>query len=230
MSNGDLLDGLDGDLIGDGDGRTLLDVIKAESPEWDILAVDIADRDGSTVWCLVIRRRVSEEGNMILSERYFKADLSDLTGGYIDNGIERRITGSLGAALRVLYAATTDGSLDPDSPMLIDSTDKVAEGLTYQPEELTEPITPSSEVEEIEEASEEETSDVIEQEPDTREIEMVDPKGAASEEEVDLPEGKVECQRCGSVLDRSEAVQFGRGDLGEFWIHQGGCPEEEANE
>jgi hypothetical protein len=219
VSNSDLLDNLDGDLIGDGDGRTLLDVIEAESPEWDILAVDIADRNGSTVWCLVIRRRVSDEGNMILSERYFQADLGDLTGGYIDNGIERRITGSLGAALRVLYAATTDGTLDPDSPMLIDSTHEDREGLTYQPEELTEPITPASEVEE-----ESETSDVIEQEPETREIEMVDRKGSTSEEP-DLSEGEVECKRCGETVDKSEAVQFGRGDLGEFWIHDGDCPE-----
>lgn len=205
---GDLLDGLDGDLIADGDGRTLLDIIQSESSEWDILAVDIADRDGDSVFCLVVRRRVSEQGNMILSERYFLADLEDLSGGYLKNGIERRVTGSLGVALRVLYAAATDGNLDPEEPMLLDST---GDGLSYHPDELTEPIGLIGDVE----------TETSEEFIDARPAEETE----ASEEEL-AKRGLVRCERCGETVDKEEAVQFGKGDLGDFWIHQNGCPEE----
>ena len=231
---GDLLDTLDGDLLGDGDGRTLLDVIQQESPEWDILAVDIADRSGEEVYCLVIRRRVSEEGNMILSERYFKADLSDLSGGYLGNGIERRITGNLASALRVLYAATTDGSLDPDSPMLMDST---GEGITYHPEDLTEPIGSITEVEEeiteeTDTSEQPETKEIdTEQFVDDRPAEATETEASETTEEELAKRGLVRCEKCGETVDKEEAVQFGKGDLGDFWIHDGGCPEEgEADE
>ena len=188
--------------------ETLLDVIRSEGPEWDILGVDVVDEtDDGTLFLLVIRRRVGESGNLILSERYFRYDPSEPDGAtYLSNGIERRITGSLGAALRVLYAATTNGDVDPDSPMLMDSR---GDGLDYSPEELVEPL-----------------GDLLDDESD--EVDFVDERPVDDEpEEVDR-DGWVRCKRCDDVIPEEEALLFSSGPpLGEVWVHEGGCPEEE---
>ena len=96
--------------------ETILDAIRQSGPEWDVLAVDIADEtDEGVLFLLVIRRRVSDEGNLILSERYYRYDLEEREGSYLSNGIERRMTGAMSAALRVLYAATPLASSSPCS-------------------------------------------------------------------------------------------------------------------
>ena len=122
--------------------ETILDEISASSPEWDVLSGTISGdaEDGRVLFVLVIRRRVNDDGHLILSERYVKIDLDadeDDRVTWLSNGIERRMQGSLGAGLRVLYAATTNGATDPSDPMQIDSRE---DGLSYQPEELTDPI------------------------------------------------------------------------------------------
>ena len=188
---------------------TLLDTIRAESPEWDVLAVDIADETDGVLYLLVIRRRVGESGNLVLSERYFRFDTESGEGTYLSNGIERRVTGSLGAALRVLYAATTNGDTDPDDPMLMDSRE---DGLSYNPEELvSEPI--GTEVEEtpVDARSVEEDDPVAQSEPDRS--------------------GWVRCKRCGETLPEEDAVLFSEGPpLGDIWIHGDGCPEEDKDD
>lgn len=187
---------------GDADGETILDAIRESGPEWDVIGVDIADQSDSSLFLLVIRRRVSDEGNLILSERYYRYDLDDREGNYLGNGIERRITGSMGAALRVLYSAAANGDLDPDDPMLMDS--RGSEGIDYTTDELTTPLADRSDDEEIEET---------------------EVSSAVADEEIDKA-GWVRCRRCGDAVHRDDATQYGKGDLGDFWIHDGGCPEE----
>ena len=195
---------------------SILDTIRAESPEWDVLAVDIADETDGVLYLLVIRRRVGESGNLVLSERYFRYDVEEDSGTYLSNGIERRVTGSLGAALRVLYAATTNGDTDPESPMLMDSRE---DGLDYNPEELTEPV-------------ETLTGSVEESEPDV-------PVDARSVDVEDAPVSKpdpdrsgwVRCKKCGGTLPEEDAVLFSDGPpLGEMWVHSDGCPEEDDDD
>lgn len=186
--------------------ETLLDVIREESPEWDILGVDVVDEtDDGTLFLLVIRRRVAESGNLILSERYFRYDPSDPDGAtYLSNGIERRITGSLGPALRVLYAATTNGDLDPQSPMLMDSR---GDGIDYSPEELTEPL-----------------GDLLDDEPEI----PVDSRPVEEPPEEVERKGWVRCKRCGETLPKKDALAFSSGPpLGDIWVHPDGCPETE---
>ena len=200
---------------GDGSGseteevpETVLDVIRSDSPEWDVLAVDIADEsDDGTLFLLVIRRRIGDGGHMILSERYYRYNPEDRSGTYLSNGIERRVSGALGAALRVLYSATTNGDTDPDDPMLMDSR---GDGLSYQPGELVDPIEDESEEVPV----------------DARSVEEDDP--------VSLPEPEreswVRCKRCGGTLPEEDATLFSDGPpLGEIWIHSDGCPEEEES-
>lgn len=180
------------------DQQTIVDQIRESGPEWDVLAVDLADQSDEVLFLLVIRRRVSDEGNMILSERYYRYDLDAREGSYLSNGIERRLTGSMAAALRVLYAATTNGDVDPDDPMLMDSR---GDGLNYHPEELTDPLGELLDDDLNGDAETLSTSD----EPDR--------------------EGWVRCRRCDEAIHKDEAIQFGKGDLGEFWIHEGACPD-----
>ena len=192
--------------------RSLLEVIRDESPEWDVLAVDIADEsDDGVLYLLVIRRRVGESGNLVLSERYFRFDTESGEGTYLSNGIERRVTGALGAALRVLYAATTNGDTNPESPMLMDSRD---DGLDYNPEELTESLTDLSET-------------TPETPVDARAVDETDP---VAQSEPDRS-GWVRCKRCGETLPETDAVLFSDGPpLGEIWVHSDGCPETEETE
>ena len=192
---------------------SILDTIRAESPEWDVLAVDIADKNDGVLYLIVIRRRVGESGNMILSERYFRYDVEEDSGTYLSNGIERRVTGALGAALRVLYSATTNGDTDPDDPMLMDSR---GDGLSYNPEELTEPV------ETLTDSSIDPDVPV-----DARSVEEDDPVSLSEPER----ESWVRCKRCGGTLPEEDAVLFSEGPpLGDIWIHSDGCPEEEDNE
>lgn len=188
---------------GSGDGETILDAIQESGPEWDVIAVDIADQSDSSLFLLVIRRRVSDAGNLILSERYYRYDLDDREGSYLGNGIERRVTGTMGAALRVLYSAAANGDLGPDDPMLMDS--RSSDGIDYTTDELTTPLDDGSD----------ETDE---------EIEEVEVSSAVADEEIDKA-GWVRCRRCGEAVHEDDAVKYGKGDLGEFWIHDGGCPE-----
>lgn len=187
--------------------KTLVDVIREEAPEWDILAVDVTDRaDDGTLFLIVIRRRVSENGDLILSERYFRFNPeAPEESTFLKNGIERRVTGALGPALRVLYAATGNGDTDPENPMLIDSR---GDGLNYEPETLVDPLEP-----------EEETPEFV----DRRGVE----EESVEEEPVER-KGWVRCKRCGEALPKDDGILFSEGPpLGEMWIHDGGCPEEE---
>lgn len=193
------------------DDETLLDVIREESPEWDVLGVDVVDEtDDGTLFVLVIRRRVGESGNMILSERYFRFNPEERSGTYLSNGIERRVTGSLGAALRVLYAATTNGDVDPESPMLMDSR---GDGLDYNPEELVDAISELGSEPEIP--------------VDRRHVDEDDP---VSQDEPER-KGWVRCKRCGETLPEEDATQFSSGPpLGDVYVHPDrSCVEEEES-
>ena len=190
---------------GEGDeeiSETVLNAIRESGPEWDVLGVDIADEtDEGVLFLLVMRRRVSDEGNLILSERYYRYDLEEREGSYLSNGIERRMTGAMSAALRVLYAATTNGDVDPDDPMLIDSR---GDGLSYNPSELVEPL------------EDEDEDELAEDDP----VALDEPER----------ESWVRCKRCGETLRKDDATQFSSGPpLGDIWIHSDGCPDTEGD-
>lgn len=116
--------------------QTVTESIIENAGEWDILAILAAGQDGTTLFCTVFRRKVSDSGNLILSERYYRYDTEESEGSWLSNGIERRISGSLATALKVVYSAVGNGDLSPDSPMLIDGQ---GDGLEYNPASLTEP-------------------------------------------------------------------------------------------
>jgi len=208
---------------GDEPAETILDEIRASSPEWDVLSGTISGdaEDGRVLFVLVLRRRVNDDGHLILSERYVKIDLDadeDDRVTWLSNGIERRMQGSLGAALRVLYAATTNGDTDPEDPMLIDSR---SDGLSYQPEELTDPI-----------------EDLVgsDDEPEVERTESGAKRVAAnqsvSEQANDLQQARsgIKCNECGRAIeDRDAAVNLG-GALGkDLWVHHR-CPQEEDSD
>jgi hypothetical protein len=116
--------------------ETVAEHIQANSGDWDVLAIVAAGTDESTLFCTVVRRKVSDDGSLILSERYYRYDSEQQSGGWLQNGIERRVTGHLATALKVVYSALENGDLNPDNPMLVDSRD----GLDYNPDSLTEQV------------------------------------------------------------------------------------------
>lgn len=193
---------------------TILSDITADASEYgfDVLAVDVADRTDSELYCLVIRRKVSDSGDLIMSERYYRYDLDEREGSFTGNGIERRVGGSMIAALRVLYASLGNGDAVPESPMLLDST---GDGLQHEAPELTDP-----ELLIEDDSDEEDDLDAEEETP-------VDPAVAADE-----PDRKswVRCRRCGEELPEEDAVHYGQGDLGDFWIHDSAadCEDQEG--
>jgi hypothetical protein len=115
--------------------ETVAEHIQEHSGDWDILAIIAAGTDENTLFCTVIRRKVSDDGSLILSERYYRYDREQQDGGWLQNGIERRVSGRLATALKVVYSAV--GDLNPDNPMLVDSQ---GDGLDYNPDSLTEQV------------------------------------------------------------------------------------------
>lgn len=208
----------------DGGEETILDEIRASAPDWDILSATISGdaESGRVLFVLVVRRRVNEDGNLILSERYVRVDLDaddpDERVSWIDNGIERRMQGSLAAALRVLYAATTNGDTDPEDPMLIDSRE---DGLHYSPDELTESV-----------------SELLPDEDDP-EIERTDSgakrvsaRESVSEQANEMQQARSDpkCQSCGRAIeDRDQATNLGSALGKDTWVHHR-CPDEDDDE
>lgn len=165
---------------------------------WRIHAVMLTDTDDEgNLYLLVIRSRVGDNGNLILSERYFVADPIDPWRdgtGYTSNGIERRVSGGgMMNALKVAYAAVSDGVGD-DKTLVMEADD---ENIQYDTDLLTEPLR------------------------DLR-AERKDPHQSVENEE--QPE-TVECDDCGQEVPREGAVNIGM-DLGiDAWVHEGACPE-----
>lgn len=186
------------------DAATVLGELQEDADDWDILAVDLASEseDGETLFLLVIRRKVSEDGNLIISERYYRYDLGERSGTWLSNGIERRVTGSLTTALKVLYSALSNGDLDDDDPMLIDSRE---DGLDHSADDLRIPV---RDLDEDDQESETESQPAVGDDPDKA--------------------GWVRCQKCGENIHEKDAVQFGDGDLGQFYVHDD--PEECADQ
>ena len=166
--------------------------------DWRIHGVVLTDSDDEgNLYLLVVRSRVGDSGNLILSERYFLADPIDPWRegtGYTSNGIERRVSGGgMMTALKVAYTAVSDG-LAEDTTLVMEADD---EGIQYDTDLLTEPLR------------------------DLR-AERKDPH--QSVEQDDQPE-TVECDDCGQELPREEAVNIGM-DLGiDAWVHEEACPE-----
>jgi hypothetical protein len=210
------------ETLPDGGDETILDEIRASSPEWDLLSATIAGEaeDGRVLFCLVIRRRVNDDGNLILSERYVRVDLDqddlDERITWLSNGIERRMQGSLPAALRVLYAALPNGDAAPDDPMLLDSR---SDGLQHTAEELSTPL-----------------DELLDDEDDEPESERTESGGkrvsaheSVSEQDNDLQQARSapKCSNCGrEIEDRERATNLGSALGKDTWVHHK-CPQDD---
>jgi hypothetical protein len=181
---------------------------------WDIRSIMLADRDGATLYCIVIRSGVGGDGQLLLDERYFNVDLEDPWGessGYSSNGICRRINGE-GAmlGLKVAFTALADSGLDIKRQVT-----KAANGeLVYNAEELSEPM---DQLLGIDGDESEETSESAPEPVETSEPER---------------KGWVRCTKCGETLREDDATLFSDGPpLGEVWVHPAGdCPDQEEEE
>ena len=190
--------GYDGRLE-DFDGRSVVEELQDDADEWDVLAVDLASEaeDGRVLFLLVIRRKVSDDGHLLLSERYYRYDLVDREGTWLSNGIERRVSGALSTALKVLYSALDDGALDPDDPMLIDSRDH--DGLSYDPADLSAAVDALR-------GDRETGGEAVDRDPRLRES----GEGRTTE--------TVTCDECGGEVARRNALNMG-GALGiDLWV------------
>lgn len=200
--------------------QTVIDHIRERTDEmWDLRGVMIADRDDELLFLIVVRSGVGDSGTLLLDERYFTFDGSDLYGdgtGYSSNGITRRINGEgtlLG--LRILYSSIADGATDG-----IDVQTQIMEaqngGLQHNPEDLTEPIGDLLGI------------DAVEEETDSG-----SGSSSGSMGPVDQPDrtGWVRCSKCGETLPESDATQFSSGPpLGDVWVHpKGDCPDLEGD-
>lgn len=182
------------------DAATVVDHIRDDADEWDILAVDLASdaEDGRVLFLLVIRRKLSDDGNLLISERYYRYDVVDREGGWLSNGIERRVTGSLATALKVLYSALENGDLDGENPMLMDSR---GDGLDYQAADLTTPVRD------------------LRDDGDGDTPEGRDPRLKESASGRTTP--TVTCEECGGEVPREDAINLG-GALGsDLWVCDG---------
>lgn len=182
------------------DAASVLDQLRDDADEWDILAVDLASdaEDSRVLFLLVIRRKVSEDGNLLISERYYRYDVLDREGSWLSNGIERRVTGSLATALKVLYSALENGDLDPDDPMLMDSR---GDGLDYDADPLTSPVR------DLRDDGEED--DDLDRDPRLKE--------SGSGRTTDT----VTCEECGAEVPREDAINLG-GAMGlDMWTCEG---------
>jgi hypothetical protein len=182
------------------DAATVLDHLRADADEWDVLAVDLASdaEDRRVLFLLVVRRKVSDAGNLILSERYYRYDVMDREGTWLSNGIERRVTGSLATALKVLYTALENGDLDAEDPMVMDSR---GDGLDYEAEDLTVPV-----------------RDLRDDGDDGPDLDR-DPRLKESGE--GRTEDTVTCEECGAEVPREDAINLG-GAMGlDLWTCEG---------
>ena len=182
------------------DASTVLDQLRDDADDWDILAVDLASdaEDGRVLFLLAIRRKVSEDGNLLVSERYYRYDVMDREGSWLSNGIERRVTGSLATALKVLYSALQQGDLDADDPMLMDSR---GDGLDYDAEGLTTPIRDLRD--------DGDDGDDLDRDPRLKE--------SASGRTTDT----VTCDQCGGDVPREDAINMGGGLGVDMWVCEG---------
>jgi hypothetical protein len=181
------------------EAATVLDQLREDADDWDILAVDLASdaEDGRVLFLLVIRRKMSEDGNLLISERYYRYDVMDREGSWLSNGIERRVTGSLATALKVLYAALENGDLDADDPMVMDSR---GDGLDYDAEGLTAPVRD------------------LRDHGDDGDLER-DPR--LKESGSGRTTATVTCEECGGEVAREEAINLG-GAMGlDMWACEG---------
>lgn len=198
----------------DADAASVLDHLRADADEWDILGVDLASQDDEArvLFLLVIRRKVTDEGNLLLSERYYKYDTVDREGTWLSNGIERRVNGSLTAALKVLYVALSNGDLDPDDPMLLDSRSN--EGLDHDADDLTVSVRDLRD-----DGDDDDRADDLERQPEMKE----------SREQSRTPD-TVTCDNCGGEVAREDALNIGGGIGVDVWVHEGACEAGEADE
>jgi hypothetical protein len=183
------------------DAATVVDHLHDDADDWDILAVDVAGEaeDGRVLFLLVIRRKVSDDGNLIVSERYYRFDVTDREGSWLSNGIERRVNGSLATALKVLYSALVNGDLSDDDPMLMDSR---GDGLEYDCDALREPVRDLR------------RDDDSDGEPEGRDPRL---KESASGRTTQT----VTCEECGGEVPREDAINLG-GALGvDMWVCDG---------
>lgn len=188
------------------EAATVVDHLRADADDWDVIGVDVAGEadDGDTLFLLVIRRKVSNDGNLILSERYYKYDVLDRSGTWLSNGIERRVSGSLATALKVLYVALDNGDLSPDSPLLMDSR---GDGLEHNADTLTKPATRLR-------GDDDEGDDEGDDKPQQR-----DPRLKESSE--GRTTRTVTCEQCGAEIPRKDAINLG-GALGvDLWTCEG---------
>lgn len=187
----------------------LLEAVRDDADDWDVLAVDVAGEDGDTLFALVIRRKVRGD-HLLLSERYYRFDVESGDGTWLSNGIERRVNGSLASALKVLYSAVANGDLDADDPMTVDSRD--ADGLDWQ-------------------------SDVFDGEgDDVEDVETVEATADArpgsesywEDVEDDEREGDVDhdasgetvvCEECGGDVDKAHATRVETPFGDDMWYH-----------
>ena len=184
------------------EAATVLDHLHDDADDWDILAVDVAGEaeDGRVLFLLVIRRKVSDDGNLLISERYYRYDVTDRDGGWLSNGIERRVNGSLATALKVLYSALEQGDLSDDDPMLMDSR---GDGLDYDCDALTESVRDLRR----DDDSDDDT-------PEGRDPRL---KESASGRTTQT----VTCEECGGEVPREDAINLG-GALGvDMWTCEG---------
>jgi len=182
------------------DASTVLDQLRDDADEWDVLAVDLASdaEDGRVLFLLVIRRKVSEDGNLLVSERYYRYDVMDREGSWVSNGIERRVTGSLATALKILYTALENGDLDAEDPMVMDSR---GDGLDYEAEDLTAPVR------DLRDDGEE--GDDLDRDPRLKE--------SGSGRTTDT----VTCEECDAQVPREDAINLG-GAMGlDMWTCEG---------
>ena len=186
------------------EASTVLDQLREDADEWDILAVDLASdaEDGRVLFLLVIRRKVSEDGNLLISERYYRYDVMDREGSWLSNGIERRVTGSLSTALKVLYAALENGDLDADDPMVMDSR---GDGLDYDAEGLTAPVR------DLRDDGDDGDADGAEVDRDPRLKESGEGRTTNT----------VTCEECGGEVARENAINLGGGMGLDLWACEG---------
>lgn len=196
---------LDADLDREDLEQSPMEIIESKTdPEWTVHSVILSDESEERLYLLVHRSTDADNGDLILEERYFTLSLEDpRESGYSDNGISRRVSrlGTL-IGLRIAYSALSD---------------EISEGV------------------ESNTLSIEAVNGHVDHSPDTleREIsEQLDLPDSWRESEIpDTPTtpGLVLCRRCDTEIPKAEAVQFGSGDLGQFWVCDTGerdCPGE----
>jgi len=186
---------------------------------WSVDSILLSDRgDDGTMYLLIVRHGVGDNGSLLLDERYFSVDPRDPFAegsGYSQNGITRTVSGEgMMRGLKVAYSAVSD-SLESDlgGPVM----EAQNGGLDHRPETLLEPLETLLKTEE--EDSEEDSEESAEDSPEPAEPVAKD--------------GWARCKRCGEEVrtDRDDVTEFSSGPpLGDVYIHSGGCPEEETDE